>query len=78
MMTQQPKQESLAGLANLEQAELKTDVITDKHIRGQMALIGRIENIVKAHFMKTQGSNYSVQQLGLWVKLIYQNMSSWN
>lgn len=73
---QEPKQESLAGLEDLEKAELQSkDPITDKHITDQMALIGKIEKRVKADFLVKYGSNYSVQQLGLWVKLIYHYSS---
>jgi len=71
------KQETLAGLEDLEKAEIKSnDPITNKIIHDQMDMISKIENIVKRHLVITQGENYSVQQLGLWVKLIYQNMSS--
>jgi len=73
----EPRQESLAGLEDLEKAELQSkDPITDGHIAKQMELIGRIENIVKGYFLTKYGSNYSEAHLGLWVKLIYQNMSS--
>jgi len=71
------QQESLAGLEDLEKAELQSkDPITDDHIYKQMQLIGKIEKEVKTHFVAKYGQNYSEAHLGLWVKLIYQNMSS--
>jgi len=69
-------QESLAGLEDIEKADLQAKDFNDEIIGKQIAFLDKIEKRVKAHLTKTQGSNFSVQQLGLWVKLIYQNMSS--
>ena len=70
------KQDTLATLEDLEKAELNTKDFNDGIIDKQIALIEKIESRVKDNLVKKQGQNYSVQQLGLWVKLIYQNMSS--
>jgi len=57
--------------------QTKADPITDEHIKKQILLLTKIEGFVKRWLVAEKGSqDISVQQLGLWVKLIYQNMSS--